>query len=84
MRYIISLPVTFKGVNMNQEDIILSKNVVIEKKKFYFDVKANNKGKYLRITEKSGRQKNKIIIPYEGLESFFSTLKNILEGNEEI
>ncbi|MGD9651711.1 MAG: hypothetical protein AB7V12_05015, partial [Candidatus Dadabacteria bacterium] len=31
-----------------------SKHVDIESKRFFFDVKENHKGKYLRITELSG------------------------------
>ena len=48
---------------------IFSKTIKIENKKFHFDLMENHRGRYLRITEKSGG-KSSIVIPESGLNEF--------------
>lgn len=55
----------------------LSKHIDIESKRFFFDVKENHKGKYLRITELSGGR-SCIVIPYDGIELFSERLGDII------
>jgi len=55
----------------------LSKHVDIESKRFFFDVKENHKGKYVRITELSGGR-SCIVIPYDGIELFKERLGDII------
>lgn len=55
----------------------LSRHVDIESKRFFFDVKENHKGKYLRITELSGGR-SCIVIPYDGIELFSERLGDII------
>ncbi len=47
----------------------ISNHVDIESKRFFFDVKENHKGQYLRITELSGGRSS-IVVPLEGIEMF--------------
>lgn len=55
-----------------------SKHVDIESKRFFFDVKENHKGKYLRITELSGGR-SCIVIPFGGVNQFKERLVEVIE-----
>jgi len=61
----------------------VSKHVDIESKRFFFDVKENHKGKYLRITELSGGR-SCIVIPYDGLQVFKERLGDIITEAEKL
>ncbi|MEQ8171262.1 MAG: PUR family DNA/RNA-binding protein [Candidatus Eremiobacterota bacterium] len=61
---------------MDQE--ILSRKIKIEHKLFFFDLKANPNGKYLKITE-SGKKRSFIIIPESGWKDFRDILNEIIE-----
>ena len=60
------------------EKELASKYVDIESKRFFFDVKENHKGKYLRITELSGGR-SCIVIPLGGINLFKDRLGEIIE-----
>lgn len=55
-----------------------SKHIDIESKRFFFDVKENHKGKYLRITELSGGR-SCIVIPLGGIELFKERLGEVID-----
>lgn len=55
-----------------------SKYIDIESKRFFFDVKENHKGKYLRITELSGGR-SCIVIPLGGIELFKDRLGEVID-----
>ncbi len=59
-----------------------SKTIKIENKKFHFDLMENHRGKYLRITEKSGG-KSSIVIPESGIKEFKEALLDFLKETEE-
>ena len=48
------------------DKVLETKDFKVENKKFFFDLKENPKGKYLRITESSGGRSS-IVIPENGL-----------------
>ena len=60
-----------------------SKYVDIESKRFFFDVKENHKGKYLRITELSGGR-SCIVIPLGGVELFQNSLEEVIDEASKI
>lgn len=60
------------------EKELASKYVDIESKRFFFDIKENHKGKYLRITELSGGR-SCIVIPLGGINLFSERLGEIIE-----
>lgn len=55
-----------------------SKHIDIESKRFFFDVKENHKGKYLRITELSGGR-SCIVIPLDGIREFKDRLNEVID-----
>ena len=62
----------------NQSKDVYSSQLDIETKRFFFDLKENHKGQYLRITEGSGGRSS-IVIPVDGLEDFSSQIEGIID-----
>ena len=58
----------------NQSKDVYSSQLDIETKRFFFDLKENHKGQYLRITEVSGGRSS-IVIPVDGLRTSLRILK---------
>ncbi|MXW21996.1 MAG: DNA-binding protein [Candidatus Dadabacteria bacterium] len=61
----------------------VSNHVDIESKRFFFDVKENHKGQYLRITELSGGRSS-IVVPFEGIEQFRDKLVETIKESLEL
>ena len=61
----------------------LSMQLDIESKRFFFDVKENHKGKYLRITELSGGR-SCIVIPLGGIKIFKDRLGEIIDETDKL
>lgn len=51
-----------------------NKHLRIENKNFYFDIKRNQQGRYMSISEVKGNFRNAILIPESGWESFRNVL----------
>ncbi|KAF8370074.1 hypothetical protein HHK36_031894 [Tetracentron sinense] len=49
---------------------LLSKTLQVEHKLFYFDLKENPRGQYLKISEKTSATRSTIIVPVEGISWF--------------
>lgn len=65
------------------EDTIKSDKVLVERKMFFFDLKENEKGRFLKITEDVNGRRNTIIIPSTGLDEFADVLQDMIEFDEE-
>jgi len=65
-------------------DIIKSLSIKIEQKRFFIDYCANERGKFLRITEVAHGRRNTIIIPETGLSEFGDLLNDILDLHEGV
>ena len=60
------------------DTILLSEKIQIERKQFFFDLKENPRGRFLRITEDVGGRRDAIIIPATGLEQFRDCLERAI------
>ena len=65
------------------EKELASKHIDIESKRFFFDIKENHKGKYLRITELSGGR-SCIVIPLDGINLFKDRLIEIVDEASDL
>ena len=54
--------------------------VGVERKQFTLDLKENQQGKFLRITEVVKGRHNSIVIPATGLELFRDTLNEVIDS----
>lgn len=56
-----------------------SERVSIERKIFFLDLKENERGRFLKITEDVGGRRDTIIIPAVGLRDFEAAVKSAIE-----
>ena len=63
------------------DKVLESKEYRIENKKFFFDLKENVKGRYLRITESSGGR-SAIVVPEAGMASFSEIINHFAAALE--
>jgi hypothetical protein len=61
------------------EDSIASDRIQIERKEFYFDLKENQRGILLRITEEVRGHRDTIIVPATGLREFSEVLNKMID-----
>ena len=66
------------------DDELLSERIKIERKQFFFDLKENPRGRFLKITEDVGGRRDTIIIPTSGLELFRDTLNLAVRTEAEL
>jgi len=52
------------------DNIILARDLQIERKHFFIEYRENERGKFVRITEEAHGRRNSIIIPSPGLPEF--------------
>ena len=60
---------------------LLSECIQIERKQFFFDLKENASGRFLRITEDVGGRRDTIIIPATGLELFCESVERTIAAS---
>jgi hypothetical protein len=63
---------------MAVETILLSEKIQVERKQFFFDLKENPRGRFLKITEDVGGRRDTIIIPATGLDQFRDCLERAM------
>ena len=64
------------------DNIIEAKELQIERKHFYVELRENDRGKFLRITEEAHGRRNSIIVPSTGVEEFTATIADVLTNGE--
>jgi hypothetical protein len=52
----------------------------VERKLFFFDLKENVRGRFLRITEDVGGRRDAIVVPATGLQEFRDMLNGAIEA----
>lgn len=63
------------------ENVLLTEKIQIERKQFFFDLKENPRGRFLRITEDVGGRRDTIIIPAPGLEAFRDVIEQVIQAS---
>jgi hypothetical protein len=64
------------------DNIIEAKELQIERKRFYVELRENERGKFLRITEETYGRRNSIIVPTSGADDFTAAIAEVLTNNE--
>lgn len=59
------------------EETLRREEIVVERKKFIFTLKENQRGRFLRITEDVNGRRDNIIVPAPGLEEFLRVLQEM-------
>jgi hypothetical protein len=60
------------------DTILEAKEVQIERKRFHFEFRENDRGRFLRITEEAHGRRNTIIVPSTGLDEFNAAIDDVL------
>jgi hypothetical protein len=60
------------------DTILEAKEVQIERKRFHFEFRENDRGRFLRITEEAHGRRNTIIVPSTGLDEFTTAIDDVL------
>jgi hypothetical protein len=64
------------------ESILLSERIQIERKQFFFDLKENPRGRFLKITEDVGGRRDTIIVPSTGLDNFRGMIEKAIQTDQ--
>jgi hypothetical protein len=64
------------------DNVLLTEKIQIERKQFFFDLKENPRGRFLRITEDVGGRRDTIIVPSTGLEEFRAVIQRAIEAEQ--
>nr|XP_043631948.1 transcription factor Pur-alpha 1 [Erigeron canadensis] len=62
---------------------LLSKTLQVEHKLFYFDLKENPRGRYLKISEKTSATRSTIIVPFNGISWFFDIFNYYVNTDDQ-
>jgi len=63
---------------MTSDENLYSDTLQVERKFYFFDIKQNSEGMFLRITEKKDDRRNAIIVPASGLVDFSEKLQDVI------
>lgn len=58
-----------------------SDRIQVERKSFYFDLKENARGTFLRITEDVNGRRDAIVVPASGLQDFRDALDRVITAH---
>lgn len=61
------------------ESELHSRKIQVERKLFFLDLKENQRGKFLKITEDVNGRRDTIIIPASGLPEILEAIEDMLE-----
>lgn len=64
------------------DNIVEARELRIERKRFYVELRENERGRFLRITEEAQGRRNSIILPSTGVEEFTATIADLLANSE--
>ncbi len=66
------------------EPPIASEKVSIERKTFYLDLKENQRGRFLKITEDVGGRRDTIMLPAAAFKDFSEALSRLIEFESKL
>lgn len=66
------------------DNVIEAKQVQIERKQFNLELRENDRGRFLRITEEAHGRRNTIIVPSTGVENFTAAITEVLNAGDRV
>lgn len=66
------------------EKEVHSERISIERKIFFLDLKENERGRFLKITEDVGGRRDTIIIPAAGLKDFSKAIQSAIDVEQDL
>lgn len=65
-------------------EIIASEKIACGRKLFFLDLKENNRGRFMQITEDVGGRRDRIMLPVEVFDEFASALTRLLAEHKKL
>jgi len=65
-------------------DPLASEKITIDRKIFFLDLKENNRGRFLKITEDVGGRRDTIMLPAEAFQDFTEALLRLVETEKNL
>ncbi|PNT51881.2 hypothetical protein POPTR_001G000700v4 [Populus trichocarpa] len=62
---------------------LMCKTLQVEHKLFYFDLKENPRGRYLKISEKTSATRSTIIVPFSGISWFLDLINHYVDNSAD-
>lgn len=63
---------------------LVCKTLQVEHKLFYFDLKENPRGRYLKISEKTSATRSTIIVPFSGISWFLDLFNYYVSDDHDL
>ena len=63
---------------------IASEKIDVERKSFFIDLKENQRGRFLRITEQASYRRDTIILPAEAFGEFLEAMQRLMEFESKL
>ncbi len=63
------------------DNILESRELQVERKHFFIELRENERGRFLRITEEAHGRRNTVIIPSTGLGEFETLMEEVLASH---
>ena len=65
-------------------DALASETVQVDRKVFFLDLKENQRGRFVKITEDVGGRRDTIMVPASAFEDFISALERLFEFEQSL
>ncbi len=65
-------------------DPLASEKISVDRKIFFLDLKENNRGRFLKITEDVGGRRDTIMLPAEAFQEFSEALLRLVEYEKNL
>jgi hypothetical protein len=72
------------GGDRMPSDPIASEKVTIDRKIFFLDLKENQRGRFLKITEDVGGRRDTIMLPAPAFRDFLEALQRLVEFESKL
>lgn len=70
--------------NIHDRDLIYAEKIICDRKTFFLDLKQNQRGKFIKITEDVRGRRDTILVPAEALPEIIEALQAIQEHVGEL
>lgn len=67
----------------SRDNVLASRELQVERKFFRLEVRENDRGRFLRITEENQGRRNTVILPDSGFADFAKAISEVLSGQGE-
>jgi hypothetical protein len=78
-RGVVGLQQRIMEKQFNNEPPLASEKILTERKRFFLDLKENQRGRFLKITEDVGGRRDNLMLPMEAAQEFLEAFTRLVE-----